>query len=267
MHHGVYPNVFSIESKGGNRAILTRRSENPDVPKMKMSKSALFGVAATLAFASATTAKADSLSYTNSFGPQIFGYSTSFTIPKFDSSLGTLTSIVFNLQGSETASQKFESLDASASVITATTTGTMTLYRPNNSVLVVTAPQVVNVFNAAAFDGVIDFAGASGATFVTTSTTSSDTSTTTNPADFSAFTGAGTIALPVTATGSAGASGAGNLLNQFNTTGSTTAIVTYNFTPFVSEVPEASTYGSIGAVAVVGFLGYCRSRKASEKSA
>jgi hypothetical protein len=234
---------------------------------MKMSKSALLGVAATLAIASATIAKADTLSYTNSFGPQIFGYTTSFTIPKFNPSLGTLTSIVFNLQGSETASQKFESLDAGPSVITATTTGTMTLFRPDNTTLVVTAPQVVNVFNAAAFDGTIDFAGASGATFVTTSSTSSDTSSSSSPADIALFSGLGTISLPVSATGSAGASGAGNLLNQFNTTGSTTAIVTYTFTPLVSEVPEASTYGSIGAVALVGFLGYRRSRKASDKVA
>ncbi len=227
----------------------------------------LFAAALAGSLATAVVSLANSVQYSASFGPTAFNYSTSFTFPKFDTTLGTLNSIVFNLQGVETAVQKVESLDGAASVITATTSGSMTLFRPDNSLLVVTAPTVVNAFSATAFDNGIDFGGTSGASFTTTSATTSNFATYTGGADLALFSvaGVGTIALPVTATGNAQATGAGNMITSFNTSGSTTAFVTYNFT-VAAAVPETSTYGSIGAVALVGLLGYRRSRTSAAKS-
>lgn len=195
-------------------------------------------------------------------GSTALDFSSSLTIPKFNVSGGTLTSVTFTLTGNLTANQDFENRSASAATVTMTSTGTMTLKRPDTSTLVVTIPVVTNSRSVTAFDGINDSAGTSGFTFAATSTSLSQTSTYSGASDLALFTGAGTISLPLTAAGVSSGTGAANLSTSATMVGSASATVTYTYTT-AAPVPEASTYGAIGAVSVVGFLGYRRSRRAA----
>ena len=200
--------------------------------------------------------------YTVSFpasGTTAVDFSGSMSFPKFNVAGGTLQSITFTLSGGLTAGQQFENRGASGATITVTTTGTMTLKRPDTSTLVVTIPQVVNSKAVAAFDNVIDFGGTSGFTFPDTSASLSQTQTYSGASDLALFSGAGVISLPVTAVGNSSGSGSANVTISATLVGSASATVTYTYS--VAAVPESSTYGAIGAVGVVGFLGYRRARR------
>lgn len=231
-------------------------------------RTALFGAILSATAAIGVANATSSISYTAStpiVGQTTFNFSDSLTFPQFDPALGTLTSISFTLNGSASADQKFENLSGTGGTVVTISTGTMSLFRPNNTALVVTIPSLTNSIAAAQFDGSIDFAGTSGHTYATTSFSNSDTQVYSGGADLLLFTGNGTIALPFTAVGNSSGSGTANLITQFGLAGAATATVQYNFTPTV--VPEASTYGSIGAVAIVGFLGYRRSRRTATTKA
>ena len=148
-------------------------------------------------------------------------WSSSLSVPKFDPALGILTQVQFTLDGHIQGEAKFESQDAAASTVTMTFQSTLTLTRPDNSLLVVVIPQSVFVDPVASFDGVIDFGGTSGMTHANITASQSAMFTSPRPlSDLALFTGPsgnpGSIVLPVVAQGTSNASGAGNLLLQFS---------------------------------------------------
>ncbi len=166
-------------------------------------------------------------------------------IPLFDPSLGTLNSVEFMLTGEIEGDLRWESLDAAPTTVDLKLQATITLQRPDNSVLVVTIP-VANISDpVSAFDGLIDFGGTSGGEMLGLMASTTESFTTFDAADLALFTGVGNIVLPVSAEGTSTGSGAGNLLLQFNTDAGAGVIVKYNFTP----IPEPST-----ALLVVGGL-------------
>jgi hypothetical protein len=211
--------------------------------------------------------RAATVFYSDTFpasGTALVNFNGSLVFPKFDAALGTLTSVQIQLDGSITASQAFENRGGSGATITMTSTGTMTLQRPDTTTLVVTVPQVQNSRGVGAYDLVLDFGGSSGVTFPDSTSSASNVQVFSGASDLALFTrgvldNTTTIALPVTALGNSVSSGAANVTISAGMVGFAGATVFYNFT--ATEVPEASTYGSIGAVAIVGFLGYRRSRK------
>ncbi|MGX9714327.1 choice-of-anchor E domain-containing protein [Janthinobacterium lividum] len=160
---------------------------------------------------------------------------------KFDSNLGTLTSIKFHLEGAVQGSGKAESLDASASDVTLSLASLLTLYRPDNSTLLVANPLFTQTFALSAFDGSIDFAGTSGANTGPRSSTGANSYTSGSASDFALFSSArgGLIQLGLNAVGSSTGSGSGNLLTQFQTAASGRVAVTYEY---ISAVPEPETY-------------------------
>ena len=227
----------------------------------QISKAALVLGVAALAGSNASAALFTSGPFTATF-PSVEStvpFSGTMSIPKFNAALGTLTSISFTLTGGLTATQKFENGDDVSATITVTTTGTMTLQRPDTSTLVVTIPTVQNTATVGPFDGNINFAGTSGLTFAPKVGSLSNTQTYSGAGDMALFTGSGNITLPVIATGSSGGTGAANVTIQASLTGQASASVTYTYS--VASVPEPSTYGAIGAVSVAGFLGYRRARR------
>ena len=62
-------------------------------------------------------------------------WNATVSIPKFDPNLGTLQSIQFTLTGNSAGSARAESLDAQASTVTLTFRNTLTLTRPDLSVI------------------------------------------------------------------------------------------------------------------------------------
>jgi len=162
-------------------------------------------------------------------------WNDSVSIPKFDPNSGVLHGIHFTLAGTATGSAKAESLDAAPSDVTLNFQCTLTLTRPDNSVIVVAIPLQQFVDHFASFDGVIDFAGTSGATHPNLLVTDTQFVDSLTAADLALFTGPagnpGTLLLPVTAVATSGAGGAGNLVSQFAQTAAALVSVCYDYTP------------------------------------
>lgn len=158
-------------------------------------------------------------------------WSSAVSVPKFDAGLGLLTSVEFELTGGIFGSAAIESFDASATTVTTSFQATMTLTRPDQSVLVVAVPMQQFVDDLSSYDGTFDFGGASGITHGDISSQDVRSLISTSPADLALFTGTGDIVLPVDAAGSSTASGSGNLITQFLTDARAGLRVCYNYAP------------------------------------
>lgn len=189
-------------------------------------------------------------------------WSDTLSLTKFDSNLGFLKSITFSLVGQVQGTGKAESQDTSASDVTLSLSSLLTLYRPDNSVLVVANPVFSETFALSAFDGTIDFAGTSGASTGLRSSTGSNSFISYSSSDFGLFSsdGLGFINLGLNATGASSGSGSGNLLTQFETAAAGRLTVTYEY---ISAVPEPETYlMMLTGLALAGVV--ARRRKAAK---
>jgi hypothetical protein len=181
-------------------------------------------------------ASADQVCHTATISSATTNWNNSLSVPKFDPNLGVLTAIQFTLTGTETGSAEAESLDAQPSTVTLNFQCTLTLTRPDNSVIVIAIPLQTFVDHFTAFDGTIDFRGTSGATHANINVSDTQSANSPPPAsDLVLFTGPagnpGMISLPITAAGTSNASGAGNLITQFNQAASASLSVCYTYTP------------------------------------
>lgn len=187
--------------------------------------------ASLILLASPGIAAAQQTCVSDSIPLQTTNWATTVSIPKFDSSLGVLQSVDFELTGRVTGSASIESLDAAPSTVMTTYKAEITLTRPDMSVLVISVPDQMFNDNLSAFDGTIDFAGTSGIAHLDITAQDVQTLNVTAPADLALFTGAGNIVLPIDAVGTSTASGSGNLITQFLTDAEASVSVCYNYAP------------------------------------
>jgi hypothetical protein len=200
--------------------------------RMKQFISACVGFAATAILVGSAQAQTQEVCFTDSIPLTSTNWSDSVTIPKFDPMLGDLQSIRFTLTGNAQGTASAESLDTSPTVVTLQFSSTLTLTRPDNSVIVISIPLANFMDTFTAFDGTIDFAGTSGASHTGINATQSEVVNSPPPAsDLVLFTGPGTITLPVTAVGSSIATGSGNLISQFLQQAAATVEVCYTYLP------------------------------------
>lgn len=178
-------------------------------------------------------------------------WTKSLTVAQFDPALGTLTAVEIQNAGSITSDIKVENLDAAPATITATVSGSLTLSGIGFTALVTTT-SASKTFNAAAFDGVVDFAGSSGHDFGPQTASGSTSFTVTNPSDLAHFIGTGSVDLSEAAHATSAASGAGNLVAQINTTAAAEASVIYHYIPSNSLKP--GTYKIVETNQPAGFL-------------
>lgn len=205
-------------------------------------------------------AQAETLSFTAAKATTTTAWTDILSIGKFDTNLGTLNSITFDLVGTVSGSGRAESLDGAASSVTLALSSVLTLYRPDGSTLVVTNPVFSKGYSLSAFDGAIDFAGSSGAATGQVSSSHGESFVSSSSSDFALFSqaGGGTLSLGLGATGLSNASGAGNLISQFATSAAGNVTVTYNYTA-AAPVPEPETYAML--IGGLGLLGAVRRRK------
>lgn len=92
----------------------------------------------------------------------------------------------------------------------------MALTRPGGGApLVVATPLSITLFSASPFDGVVDFAGTSGATLSGLLGTKFNSAHYESAADLALFSGPGSISLPLTAIGASRASAGGSTISCF----------------------------------------------------
>lgn len=171
-------------------------------------------------------------------------WSVTLQIPRFDANLGDLQSVSFTLGDSLNAMFRVENLASSANTVRDSSKATITLSRPDATGLVqaIAAYEYTNTFPA--FDGTIDFGGASGITAPDRLAFASASATTTAPADLALFTGTGTIGLPCQAVGRSYTSDtAGNVIHGVSTKAAAQVTVVYTYETVVPTT--SATWGRI----------------------
>ncbi|MFN0243886.1 MAG: choice-of-anchor E domain-containing protein [Planctomycetota bacterium] len=161
-------------------------------------------------------------------------WTQSVSLPKFDTSKGVLTKIWWKFDGRLRGSAQVESQDVSATTAIVSFQSRMELRRPDGTVLVVTIPKQDFQDSLSAYDGIFDFAGASGESHMNLNAQRAEEAVS-PPSDYALFSGPpgnpGTITLPALAIGSSSASGSGNLISQFQSQGAASVTVCYTFAP------------------------------------
>ncbi len=195
----------------------------------------------------AVSAQAATVSFSDTIANTTTNWVDTLTLQQFDSSLGTLTGVQFSYSGTVSTTFRLESLDAAAAVVTVNSAGSLVFGGPLNDTLNATGTTTQAL---AAFDGTIDFAGASGA--IVGPVNGSDSDTYDVLGAFGAYIGNGTFDISVAGNGLSSASGAGNLITQINTLAGAAITVTYTYDAAPpAQVPEPASLGLLG-VALLG---------------
>ncbi len=228
-------------------------------------KKSLVALALTAALLPFSSAHAGTISYTAATDLKTTNWTDVLSFKKFDTSLGKLTSIKFDLSGLVEGAGQAESKDTAESSVILSLESALTLRRPDGSKLVVTNPLFEKIFSFTAFDGVEDYSGTSGGSTGTVSAEATESFISTIAADFALFSalGGGDIVLGLGAVGKSSGSGSGNLVTQFNTAASGRAVVTYTYTPTV-DVPEPATIATF--MLGLGLVGAARRRRANKQA-
>jgi hypothetical protein len=173
-------------------------------------------------------------------------------VAQFDPSLGTLTGIDVINTTTLTTDMQEENLDAAAATITASVQGGVTVSGPGVQGLTASV-QAADSFNAAPFDGTIDFSGPSGHDSGAKKPSASQSVTLTDPADLALFTGTGTVSFDGRATATSTTGGPGNVLTLINTTAGAELKVVYHYVP--SNALQPGNYTIVQTTVPAGYVG------------
>ncbi|OIJ43982.1 PEP-CTERM -sorting domain protein [Massilia timonae] len=202
-------------------------------------------------------AQAAVISFNNSIGITETDWSESLRFSKFNTQLGTLNSIKFDLSGLVSGAGFAENRGSSAAKVTLTLGSTIELTRPDGSTLVVANPVFDQLYSLGRYDRLLDFAGTSGVHTGTVEASSAESFLSSSASDLALFSGKGFIELGLSALGTSFAKGPGNVTTGFDTFASGAVQVTYDYTPF-AEVPEPASLATI--LAGLSLMGAVRRR-------
>ena len=214
----------------------------------------LFAGLAVVANADVTATQTQSVPLTNT------NVNTNFTFNKFDTTLGTLSSITIDLNGTAVATGTITNVTSAGNFEFDSST-TTTLSRPGGVVTLITVlpfqaefktltgpsdpalPYSYPTNSGTADSGAVVFSGGSDLTL------------------FSGTPGS-TILLPFSARGTSGISGPGTITSQVSTKGSGFATLFYTYTPAsTTTTPEPGTWAMLVAGASTGLVALRRRRR------
>jgi hypothetical protein len=198
------------------------------------------------------SAQAAVVSFSDTIGPTGTDWSGTLDLYKFDPSLGTLTEVRLALNGSLTAFGGYENTKTFSQTARMLYYVTQSLGFSATDMPAFTMNTVggsmtsVNYGTVAAFDGILDYAGASGKTVQFVNEARTDNYVYTTPADLAKFVGTGSLVYDLvygadaTAEVTMGGSGANTFMSR--SYAGAGATVEYVYTP----VPEPMTLGLLG---------------------
>lgn len=153
-------------------------------------------------------------------------WNSSVSVAKFDPTLGTLMGVELSVSTFIVQDLYIENLDPVPQTVTGTGTGSITATMPSPPN--VTASGVNSIGGPlGAYDGVLDFGGASGMQTLGLTAAGSQVRSPYTPV--SDFVGPGSVIIPVSGNGTFTASGAGNLVTQVSTKVSATVCASYYY--------------------------------------
>jgi len=175
------------------------------------------------------------------------------TVPQFDPSLGTLTSVDVTSAVKANDHVQIENTDTAAHTLTDIVNVAVSASGPGlglSGLVVGTTDRVT--FDATAFDGKLDFAGTSGQDFGVRTQTATASRTITDPAALGSYAGVGTIPFTVVSTSLANATGGGNVVQSTTTTASAAITVVYHYVP--SNMIQPGNYTIVQTKEPQGFI-------------
>jgi hypothetical protein len=179
------------------------------------------------------------------------GWTKTAQVARFDPSLGTLLSVDIVSTGTLQSEFQFENIDAEPGTITGTINGTVTVNVPGASPLV-TNLTASDSFSAAAYDGTIDFGGASGHDSGTQTHSASQSVTITDAAALQQFEGSGSLTVSAHAGATSTASGPGNLLALHSASAGAKVQLVYHYIP--SNALKPGTYTIVQPSTPPGYI-------------
>ncbi|RIK64568.1 MAG: hypothetical protein DCC65_14170 [Planctomycetota bacterium] len=191
------------------------------------------------------------ITYFDEINATITNWTANVELPKFDPALGVLNKVILEMDAGVKGVARFESLDPQPSTVSTNFAASIRLRRPDLTDLLVAWPKAHLSESISAYDGVLDFGGASGRThdnLAASEFASTELVGPLAPSDEDLFVGAGEmVTLNVRARGESRGSGAGNLYLLFNTYAAATVYITYDYTP----IPEPATIALLGAAGIL----------------
>jgi hypothetical protein len=210
----------------------------------------------------ATFSNAGTITLTDTVALQTTDFTKTLSFANFDTLSGArvLESVAFSIDGSIFGDIEVESRAAAPSTITATLSAELTLTDALMNTLVVTIPSITRIFNASAFDGVVDFGGTSGMTYSGLTAQKFEQSIYTDATTLAMFTGMGTSMFTFDAAAVSVATGAGGITSVFNTTAGGIVEVIYTYREVPKQVTAPSQIALLG-FGLLAFAGFRRIRK------
>jgi hypothetical protein len=179
------------------------------------------------------------------------GWTKSAQLAQFNPSLGTLTSVDVISTGTLQSEFQFENIDAQPGTINGSISAKVTVSVPGASPLT-TNLSASDSFNAAAYDGTIDFSGASGHDSGLQTHTGSQSVSVNDPSVLQQFEGSGSLTISAQATSTSTASGPGNLLALHSASAGASVQVIYHYIP--SNALRPGTYTVVQPATPPGYL-------------
>ena len=169
----------------------------------------------------------------------------------FNPTLGTLLRVDIRFDGHITSQIRAENLDPAATTLRGAVQGAVLLAGVGLNSRVDTNLNS-QTYAAQAFDGSIDFAGASGVSFPALTAPGLNNLTVSDAAGLSRFVGAAGLPITITPQAASTATGGGNLVAQINSTGGARVTVTYVY--LNSNALRAGAYKIVQPFGPAGYL-------------